>query len=281
MAMAFRVAWSARRFRIPRVPVSPIARLGRGFFVEARRVVSYATLTVLTLQAAMLRPREGAAVVWSQAARQVVFTGLDAVWLVGLLSAVGSSVLVSAAVTTLAGAEDNRMFVDLLTRFSVRELAPFLTAVLVALRSASAVTVELGSMSARGEIEGIESAGIDPVRLLLLPRFVGMVVATVGLAVVYVVSTFTAAYASAVVTGVLPPKIWVALDYLTALELSDVVLSLGKAALFGTMIASVACYHGLSVRDDVTEIPRRVARAQVEILLHCSLVAAAFALITL
>ncbi len=258
-----------------------LRRLGRGFFTEVRRVASYATLTVLTLGAALRRPGEGGAVVWTQTARQIVFTGLEAIPLVAFLGAVGAGVFVTAALTYFAGAQESRVVIDVLARLLVREVAPLSTAVVVALRSGAAITVELGSMSARGEVEGIESVGIDPVRWLLLPRFVGMASATIALTMVFVAAVFFGAFGAAVQAGVVPANLAAGLSYVSAVEPFDVAAALGKAALFGVVSAAIACYHGLSVRGDVTEVPRRVARALVEILIHCSALAAVFALLAL
>jgi len=258
-----------------------LRRLGRAFFTEVRRVVSYATLTLLTLGAALRRSPDGRAVVWTQAARQIVFTGVEAVPLVAFLGAVGSGVFVATAFSYFAGAEENKMVIDVLARLLVREVAPLSTAVVVALRSGAAITVELGSMSARGEVEGIETVGIDPIRWLLLPRFIGMTVATVALAIVFAVAAFAGAFGAAIAVGAIPAQLDVGLSYLSALQPFDVGLGLAKAGLFGLVSGAVACYHGLSVRRDVTEVPRRVARALVEILIHCSALAAVFALLAL
>lgn len=258
-----------------------LRRLGRGVLTEIRRVVSYATLTLLTVGAALRPSRHARSVVWTQAARQIVFTGVEAIALVVFLGAVGSGVFVTMALTTFPGAEENKMVIDLLARLMVREVAPLCIAVVVALRSGAAITVELGSMSARGEVEGIQSAGMDPVRWLLLPRFVGMGFATVALTLVFIGSVFGGAFATAVQAGALPPQPSASLPYLFAIQPLDLGLALAKAGLFGAVSAAVACYHGLSVRGDVTEIPRRVARALVEILIHCSALAAVFALLAL
>lgn len=258
-----------------------LRRLGRAFFTEVRRVVSYATLTLLTLGAALRPARQTRSVVWTQAARQIVFTGVEAVPLVVFLGAIGAGVFVTMALSFFSGAEENRVVVDVLARMTVREVAPLSTAVVIALRSGAAITVELGSMSARGEVEGIETVGIDPVRWLLLPRFIGMSVATVALTLVFIASVFAGAFVAAVQLGAVPASLDAGASYLTALQPFDVAAALGKGAFFGVLSASIACYHGLSVRGDVTEIPRRVARALVEILIHCSAFAAVFALLAL
>ena len=259
-----------------------LARLGRALFTEVGRIVSYATLTLLTLRVALRPSRNTRGVVWTQAARQIVFTGVEAIPLVVFLGAVGAGVFVTTAFAYFAGAGENKMVIDVLARLLVREGAPLATAVVVALRSGAAITVELGSMSARGEIEGIETVGIDPIRWLLLPRFVGMSVATIALTLVFILSVFAGAFAAAVAAGAIPAQYSAGLYYLSALQPADLGAALAKAGLFGTVSAAVACYHGLSVPGgDVTEVPRRVARALVEILIHCSALAAVFALLAL
>lgn len=258
-----------------------LRRLGRAFFTEVRRVVSYATLTMLTVAAALRPARGGRAVVWKQSARQIVFTGVEAIPLVAFLGVVGAGVFVTTAFSYFAGADENKVVIDVLARLMVREVAPLATAVVLALRSGAAITVELGSMSARGEIEGIETAGIDPIRWLLLPRFIGMAMATVALTIVFIGSVFVGAFGAAVAAGAVPAQYAAGISYVAAVQPADLLASVAKAGLFGVVSAAVACYHGLSVRGDVTEVPRRVARALVEILIHCSALAAVFALLAL
>ena len=87
--------------------------------------------------------------------------------------------------------------------------------------------------------------------------------------------------AALVAAGVVPAQYSAGISYVSAVQPADLLSSLSKAGLFGVVSAAVACYHGLSVRGDVTEVPRRVARALVEILIHCSALAAVFALLAL
>ena len=161
----------------------------------------------------------------------------------------------------------------------MREIAPIATAVLVTLRSCAAITVELGYMSARREVEGIETMGIDPVKLLLVPRFVGMTTAMAGLTFVFTLAAFGAGLATGAALGIVPLQLEVLGQYASHVGLLDMVIAGAKALLFGVMIASIACYHGLSVRDDVTQIPRGTSRALVESLSYCSVVSVAITLI--
>ncbi len=242
--------------------------------VELRRVVSYATLTVMTFGAALRR--DGRRVVRAQIARQIVFSGWDAVPLVALMGALVAVSMVVITATLLPSGQTPQIIEKVLTFVLVRELAPQVTAIIVILRSCSAIVVELGYMSARDEIEAMQTLGIDPVRYLLLPRFSGMIAGQVALTTVFVGAAFVAGVAAAVVLGVAPA---LSLDNLREhLGPSDVLVAVAKSLVAGTLVAAVACYQGLSVGRDLTQIPRRTTRALMEALIHSTL---ALQLITL
>jgi phospholipid/cholesterol/gamma-HCH transport system permease protein len=247
-----------------------IAALGRMVLSEVRRTLAYATLTVLAFTAIVRRPREGAAVVRQQIARQIVFSAWDGIPFVALIGAVVSMSTIAVTVNLLPGGQTPQLVERVLTFVLVRELAPWMTAIIVILRSCSAITVELGTMSARGEIEAMQTLGIDPAKMLLLPRFAGMIVAQVALTVVFVLSAFVAGVVTANLLGV--AAVFDNIDHLTAaISPADLGVGLFKSTLVGIIVAAVACYHGLSVRRDPTEIPRRVTRSLTEAMVHCTL----------
>jgi len=248
---------------------------------EVARVVSYATLAVLSLGALVRRPAEGSRVVWSQVARQVVFSAWDAGPLVTLIAGL-MTVTGIALVATIAPAIDTpEILGELLATALVRELAPLMTAIIIALRSCSAVTVELGYMSWRGEVEALETLAIDPTKFLLLPRFMGLTVATVSGTLVFVAAVFGAAATGAYLLDVGSSLSHLAAHLYTFVTGTDIVVAAIKSLSFGVIIASVACYHGLSVRRDITQVPRRTTRALVEALVHCTVVNVAITLIAL
>lgn len=258
-----------------------IARLGRATVTEIRRTISYATLGVLTVMSAVRRPTEGGRVVSSQIARQIVFSAWDAMPLVALIGGLITVSLVAVLSTLAPAVETPELLGRVLTYVLVREVAPLMTAIIVLLRSCSAVTVELGYMSWRGEVEALETLAIDPARFLLLPRFVGLGVAVAVLGVVFVLSAFAAGFATAQMLSVAGSVEHMTEHLLLYLTPADVMVGVAKAVVFGLIIASVACYHGLSVRRDITEVPRRTTRALVEALVHCTLTSVAITLIAL
>lgn len=258
-----------------------IAALGRSALTEVGRVVSYATLTVVTLRAVFRRPTEGGRVVAGQLARQLVFSAWDAIPLVALIATLMTMTIISVMKTVAPAVETPELLGGILATILVRELAPLMTAIIVALRSCSAVTVELGYMSWRGEVEALETMAIDPTKFLLLPRFVGLTGATVTLTVVFVGAVFVTGAVGSQVLEAGTSVSHLASKLHTFVTPTDIGVATIKSLAFGLIIAAVACYHGLSVRRDITQVPRRTTRALVEALVHCTTVNVAITLIAL
>lgn len=259
----------------------PLGGLGRAVLTEVRRLVSYSALTVLVVKALILRRGEGHGTVREQVSRQIVFSGWDAVPLVLFIAAATTTSLVALSATLVPNFEATTMVGRVLAHVLVRELAPLVTAILVILRSCGAITVELGNMSWRGEIEGLDTQGIDPLKFLVLPRYVGLAVAVVTLTMLYITASTVAGLVTARVFGMAPSFAHISTNIELFLYPEDLVIAFVKALLYGGTIASVACYHGLSVRDDVTTVPRRASRALVEAISWCTVIGVAITLITL
>ena len=248
---------------------------------ELGRVVSYATLGVMAAGAIVSRPREGGRVVRAQIARQIVFSAWDGIPLVALIAGMMTVSIVVIVATLAPAASTPELVGGLLATVIVRELAPLMTAVIVALRSCAAVTVELGYMSWRGEVEALETMAIDPAKFLLLPRFAGLTIASVSLTIVFTATVFGAAAAGVRLLEVDSSVEHMATVLHTLVSATAMSVAVIKATAFGLIIAAVSCYHGLSVRSDVTHLPRRATRALVEVLVLCTSVNVAITLIAL
>lgn len=254
---------------------------GRWLLAEVRRLVSYSALTVLVAASIWRRPGEGRGIVRVQIARQVVFSAWDAAPMVAFIAGLLSVSLVALSATLVPTFEANAVVGRVLALVLVRELAPLMTAILVILRSSGAVAVELGYMGWRGEIEALETLGIDPIKFVLLPRFVGLTAATVSMTLLFCAAAVSAGLLTANVFGAAPSLVVLRDNVGTYLLPTDLVIAFIKSLLFGGTIAAVSCYHGLSVREDLTEVPRRASRALVEALSWCTVVGVAITLITL
>jgi phospholipid/cholesterol/gamma-HCH transport system permease protein len=128
-----------------------------------------------------------------------------------------------------------------------RELGPLLTGIMLAARVGAAFTAELGTMQVSEEVEAIEAMGIGPLRFLVAPRVLALLFLMPCLSTV---SNIAAILASGLVSYAYFNITFIYfLDLVKdALLIRDIITGVMKSFLFGFLIASIACYRGLSVK---------------------------------
>ncbi len=160
-----------------------------------------------------------------------------------------------------------------------RELAPIITAVLVAGRSGAAFTAHLGSMKVNEEIDAIVTLGLSPWQVLVLPRLLALVL-------VLPLLTFLADVAG-ILGAVQVANLHLGITSITffdrlrdVLPMSNVLFGLGKAPVFALAIAIIACHNGFNVRRDARSVglntTATVVRSIVAVILIDSVYAVAF-----
>jgi phospholipid/cholesterol/gamma-HCH transport system permease protein len=158
----------------------------------------------------------------------------------------------------------------------VRELGPLLAAFLVMARSGTSTVVELGTVRALGEVEALESLGIDPVHYLVVPRVAGLAVSVFCLTVYLILVALVSGYLFAFLRDVpLLPGTYVA-QIADALRWQDFLLLASKTAAFGVIIAVVNCYHGLARPMNIEDVSEVTTTAVVHTVAGCLLVDAVF-----
>jgi len=163
----------------------------------------------------------------------------------------------------------------------VRELGPLIAALLVLARAGAANVVELGTARALGEVEALESLGIDPVHYLVVPRVIGMAVSIFGLTVYLIVVAILSGLLFAFLQDVpMSPS-----DYFGqlagALLWQDFVLLALKTLSFGAVIALITSFQGLARPLKLEDVPAATARAVGESVVVCGLLDAVFLIVYL
>jgi phospholipid/cholesterol/gamma-HCH transport system permease protein len=144
----------------------------------------------------------------------------------------------------------------------VRELGPMLTAVVVAGRVCAAIAAELGSMTVTEQIEALQSLGLAPVRFLVVPRLIALMIMlpllTVFADVVGVAGGEWIAHAQAHIAYA---------DFMSSarqtIGFEDVVKGLFKSVIFGIIIALVGSYQGLTTRGGAAGVGKATTGAVV------------------
>lgn len=197
-------------------------------------------------------------------ARQVLFTGVEAMRFVALLALmVGVSVVVQAMVWLHKFGQSERLG-PLLVMVIIREAGPLLVNFIIIGRSGTAIATELGNMRIAGEVKVLDAQGLDPFPYLVVPRSLGAAIAVFCLTVLFIVVSFFSGYVSAVLMGANPgyPSLFVN-SVFGAIQPWDVIALVAKTLIPGLITGVICCSEGLSVVSAVTEVPQAASRALV------------------
>lgn len=171
----------------------------------------------------------------------------------------GVAVMVAAGTLRALGAQDR--IGQGVSVGTVREFACWVTAMLVAGIAGTAITSDLGARRIRDELDAMAVLGVDPVRQLVLPRFLALALMTPLLFLWTVFAGgLTGALGAAVVQG-LPIASF--LESFRTLGAPDVVAALLKMSLMGVLVAAVSCYMGMTASGGPEGVARNVNRAVV------------------
>ncbi len=155
-----------------------------------------------------------------------------------------------------------RLVPGLITIAFWRELGPLMTSVIIAARIGASYTAELGTMTVSEEVEAIEAMGLGPLRFLVAPRVVALVILMPCLVVAANLAALLGTYLICMLTFNINLAVFSDL-VLEALILKDVVQGMLKALLFGLVIALIACYSGLTVKGGAAGVGRATTNSVV------------------
>jgi phospholipid/cholesterol/gamma-HCH transport system permease protein len=168
--------------------------------------------------------------------------------------------------------------VNLLGLGFLRELGVMLAAVIVAGRSGSAFTAELGAMQVNEEVDALRTLGLDPVELLVLPRIFALVLAMPLIAFYAdVMGLLGGAVLCWLLLGITLPIFSQQLH--EALSLWSLWLGVIKAPFFAAAIALVGCQEGLAVERNAESLGRHTTRAVVHSIFLVIVIDAAFSVL--
>lgn len=237
-------------------------RLGRGLCAalqEGRQLLGFFGLTAVTLLRVLPRPRR-----WRlpSVVTMVEAVAIDALPLVGLLS------FVIGIVLAYIGADQLRRFgaeiytVNLVGVAILRELGILITAIILAGRSGSAFTAQIGTMKVNQEVDALETLGIDPIEVLVLPRLIALTLTL----------PFLAFYADimGMAGGALMTRLVLDIPLDTfvhqlqgAVTPGHFLVGISKAPVFGLLIGLVGCFKGLQTRGSAESVGQLTTQSVV------------------
>jgi phospholipid/cholesterol/gamma-HCH transport system permease protein len=200
---------------------------------------------------------------WRVLMHNLQLDGFNALPITGLLTFLMGVVIAYQGSEQLKTFGANIFIVDLVGISLLREIAPLVTAILVAGRSGSAYTAQIGTMRVTEELDALRALGVSPMALLVFPRalalFIALPLLTVFADVLGVVGGMLIAWNQLGITFT---------EFLArfenAIALKHYLIGIGKTPVFAVIIALVGCYQGLQVVGGVDSVGRHTTISVVQ-----------------
>jgi phospholipid/cholesterol/gamma-HCH transport system permease protein len=144
---------------------------------------------------------------------------------------------------------------------SIREFAPFVTGVVVAGVAGTAITADLGARKIREELDALQVLGVDPIKNLVVPRFLALMLITGLLDIYALIFGITGGIFAELLYGAPLGGFFATL--FTNASVTDLWGSVLKTTMFGAIIAIVCCYKGMTASGGAAGVGRAVNQAVV------------------
>ncbi|NWG52826.1 MAG: ABC transporter permease [Hydrogenophilaceae bacterium] len=282
---AARLLAAARRSAQP-CETAPARRLGildlvetagRGVDNVAREAVltlSFFGETLSTVAKVIARPKK---IRWTSVVAVMEHAGLNALPIIATLSFFVGMVVAYIGARTLQDFGATVFTVDLIGIAVMREFGVVICTVLLAGRTGSAFTAEIGSMKMRQEIDAMRVMGLDPMEALVAPRVFAMMVMTPLLTFAAVIAGLLGGVvACATYLDISPAMFFARIQ--EAVPAQHFWVGMMKSPAFALVISVVGCRHGLAVGGDVASLGKRVTTSVVQAIFLIVMLDALFAL---
>ena len=260
-----------------RRPLIDIGRSSIRFARHLRHGVAFLGRVSVTFARAALHPHRLRPI---SIARHVYDTGITAIPIVALIAFLISVIIAYMSAQQLISFGATIFVVDLVTIGVLRELGVLLTAIIVAGRSGSAFSAEIGAMQLNEEVDALIATGVDPFEVLVLPRVLGLIIALPLLTVIadiiglmggallcrFLLDMPLTQFVDRVNEAIAPTTFWVGII---------------KAPVFALAIALAGAYRGMQVRGSSRELGRLTTVAVVQSIFLVILADAVFAVLFL
>jgi phospholipid/cholesterol/gamma-HCH transport system permease protein len=219
--------------------------------------VGESTLVLLRL---LVNPRR---IRWQPFFYNLKAGGLQAIPIVGLLSFLMGVVIAYQAAVALRPYGASVFIVEFVGIAMLREIVPLITAIIVAGRSGSAYTAQIGTMKVTEEVNALRTMGINPLELLIAPKVLALVVA---LPLLTAFADVTGVFGGMVIASTqLDVNFNVFLDrFKSVISPTDYLIGMGKAPVFAVIIAMIGCYQGLCVGGSAESVGRHTTVSVVQ-----------------
>lgn len=244
-------------------PLRPFEIVGRNVASLGADFLAGMHILGATIRGAQMKLGRGHAINPAAIASQVEKMGVGAIPVVVLMAAIVGAIIAQQGAFQLRYFGAEIFVVDLVGILIMRELGVLLTAIMIAGRSGSAITAEIGSMKMREEIDALKVIGLNPVGVLVFPRLVALVIALPCLTIIANFAALGGAMFVAWSYSGIPPQAF--MDRLReSIDLSSVLAGLIKAPFMAIIIGIIGSVEGMKVGGSAESLGRQVTTSVVK-----------------
>jgi phospholipid/cholesterol/gamma-HCH transport system permease protein len=256
-----------RRDPVPVRPLNPvIARLndiGRGTIGAREDVAAFLQMLGTLFLAIVGALRRPSSLRLTSLVYQLYRVGFQAMPIMVLITFLIGAIIAQQGFFHFRKFGADSYVVDMVGVLVLRELGVLIVAIMVAGRSGSAYTAELGSMKMREEIDALSTMGLDPVEVLILPRIIALICA---LPILSFIGSMAALYGGGLVAqfyGDMAPSIYIARLH-EAVSVTSFKVGIIKAPFMALAIGIVACGEGLRVKGSAESLGKQTTTSVVK-----------------
>lgn len=247
---------------IPTIEIGFLENVGRetvSFYHAITSWLNFIGEIVVTMIQQLLHPSR---IRWKYFLKVIELNGFRALPIVGFLS-----LLIGVVITYQTGLQlrqygANVFIISLLGLATFREFAPLITAIIIAGRTGSAFTAQIGVMKINEEIDALRTMGYSPIDMLVIPKILGLIIALPLLTVW--------ADIFGIIGGMVMSKNILNINYMDFISqfpdnvtFTTFIIGIIKAPVFAMIIASVGCYHGFQVNGSSESIGLQTTKSVV------------------
>jgi phospholipid/cholesterol/gamma-HCH transport system permease protein len=269
---------SSRPPQVPLDTLKPLLALGQGTLSLGEHAYAIVLLAGELLLDALYLIRHPSGIPWREISANIHRTGTQALPITALVAFLVGIVLSYLSAIQLKSYGADIFIINILGLGIVRELGPMLGAILVAGRSGSSMTAQLGVMRLTRELDALAVMGISRTLRLVLPKVVALAI-TLPLLILWTDM-------NALAGGMISAKVQLGISYSqfldglpAAVPIANLWLGVGKAAVFGILIALIASHYGLRIKPNTESLGMNTTASVVASITVVIIVDAIFAVV--
>jgi phospholipid/cholesterol/gamma-HCH transport system permease protein len=240
-----------------------LERVGRSATGNMQQVFALLSFVGETAAAAVRQLAHPGRIRWRILLRNIQIGGFDALPIIGLTSFLLGVVVAYQGADQLKNYGANIFVVDLVGYAMLREFAPLISAIIIAGRSGSAYTAEIGTMVITEEIDALLTIDIDPIDLLVLPKIAALVIA---LPLLTVFADITGVFGGMVMArSQLGVGFHEFIDrFGREMHGATLLVGIGKSVVFAIIISGIGCFQGFRTKGSADSVGRQTTMSVVQ-----------------